>query len=57
MIKDSEGKDSVVIYLTKEKAIKKLPPNRNVHADKHLLGDLKAYFGETRVKVVEKSIE
>ena len=57
MIKDSEGKDGVVIYLAKEKAIKRLPPNRNVHADKYLLGTLKSYFGEAHVKVVEKNIE
>ncbi len=57
MTKDSEGNDSVIIYLAEERAKKKLPPNRNVHADKYLVGQLRSYFGEARVKVVEKSIE
>ena len=57
MIKDSEGRDSVVIYCAKEKVMKKLSPNRNIMVDSALLTKLKTYFGESHVKVVEKAIE
>ncbi len=56
-IRYSEGTDQVVIYCAKEKAIKRLPMNRNVHVDKVLFGKLTKEYGENRVKVVEKSIE
>ncbi len=57
LLKDSEGKDGVVIFLAKEKATKRLPANRNIHVDSGLLVQLNNYFGESRVKVVEKAIE
>ena len=57
MLKDSEGTDRVVIYCAKEKAVKRLPANRNIHVDSELLDDLCKYFGKDRVKVVEKQIE
>lgn len=57
LLKDSDGSDSVVIYCKKEKAIKRLPANRNVSADKVLLSKLTNYLGESCVKVIEKTIE
>jgi len=57
MLKESEGRDSVVIYLTKEKAVKRLPASYNIHADSQFLSRLIQYFGKARVKVVEKAIE
>ena len=57
LIKHSEGNDGIVIYCAREKAMKKLPPNRNIHADTDILDDLTKYFGEGRIKVVEKRIE
>ena len=57
MLKSSEGPDSVVFYCKEEKAIKRLPMNRNVGIDQILLGRLTNCYGEKRVKVVEKSIE
>ena len=57
ILKESQGRDNVVIYLTKEKAVKRLPASYNVHADSRFLSRLIKYFGETRVKVVEKAIE
>ena len=57
MLKESEGRDNVVIYLAKEKAVKRLPANYNVYAGSRLLSELTQYFGESRVKVVEKAIE
>ncbi len=53
----TEGKDQVVIYCAKEKAMKRLPLNRNVHVNTELLNKLEQYFGKSRVKVVEKQIE
>ena len=57
MLKHSEGTDRVVIYCAKEKAVKRLPANRNIRVDSDLLEDLCKYFGKDRVKVVEKQIE
>jgi len=57
MLKESEGTDRVVIYCAKEKAVKRLPANRNIHVDSELLDELCKYFGKDRVKVVEKQIE
>lgn len=57
MLKHSEGKDGVVIYCAKEKIMKRLPKNRNIHVEPELLTQLNKHFGESRVKVVEKTIE
>ena len=54
---DSEGDDEVVIYCAKERAIKRLPRNRNIQISPRILSRLMNHFGETRVKVVEKAIE
>ena len=57
MLADTEGDDEVIIYCRKEKAVKKLPPGRNVKADKVLLSRLTNYLGEACVKLIEKPIE
>ena len=57
MISGSEGNDTVVVYCQAEKAIKRLPVNRNIGIDSVILSRLTNYFGEKRVKVVEKAIE
>ena len=57
MTKHSEGNDSIVIYCSKEKAMKKLPANRNVRAEAELLDRLTKCYGKERVKVVEKRME
>ena len=54
---DSEGDDEVVIYCAKERAVKRLPRNRNIRINQQILGRLMNHFGERRVKVVEKAIE
>lgn len=54
---DSEGDDEVVIYCQAERAVKRLPPNKNIQANLQVLGRLMNHFGEKRVKVVEKTIE
>ena len=57
MLKESEGNDTVVIYCKKERAIKRLSAGRNVCAEPALIVKLKNYYGEDRIRVVEKSIE
>ena len=52
MIQDSEGIDSVVIYIEKDRAKKVLPKNQNVKADSVLLEKLTAEFGTENVKLV-----
>ena len=57
MLRESDGKDQVVLYIQSIRAMKKLPPSRNVQADARLVASLQAKFGTGNVKVVEKSIE
>ena len=57
MLGESEGNDTVVIYCKRERAIKRLPAGRNVCAEPALIVKLKNYYGEDRIRVVEKSIE
>ncbi|PWJ50309.1 DNA polymerase III subunit alpha [Faecalicatena contorta] len=54
---DSEGEDEVVIYCERERAVKRLPRNRNINISSQVLSKLMNHFGEKRVKVVEKPIE
>ena len=56
-IMDSEGSDSVIIYVKKEKMKKVLPASRNIKITDELLGQLYQMFGEKNVKAVEKYIE
>ena len=53
----SDGDDEVMIYCAKERAVKKLPKNRNIGINEQILSRLMNHFGEKRVKVVEKPIE
>ena len=54
---DSDGDVEVMIYCAKERAVKKLPKNRNIGINEQILSRLMNHFGEKRVKVVEKPIE
>ena len=49
---DSDGNDSVIIFIADQKAMKKLPPNRNVNADEALVTKLGERFGKENIKVV-----
>ena len=51
-IAESEGKDSIIIYLEDTKQMKQLPPNRNIHADSEVLDVLREMFGKDNVRVV-----
>jgi len=50
-LRESEGKDGIVIYIENPKAKKELPPNRNVEADENLVNRLRELFGKENVKV------
>ena len=52
ILRQSEGKDNVVIVLKDTKQMKKLPPNQNIDADAKLIGQLMAFLGEENVKLV-----
>ena len=56
-IAESEGNDQVVIFIKENKAIKILPPNRNVCANTELQGRLEVVFGAENVKFRLKPIE
>ena len=56
-LKESEGDDSVIIYLEKERARKVLPANRNVNASGRLKDELVKKLGEKNVRIVEKKLE
>lgn len=56
ILKESEGQDSVVIYLKKERAKKILPANWKVEASREFLEKLIGQLGENNVKVVEKNL-
>lgn len=52
LLADSDGNDSVIIYIESLKAMKKLPPNRNVCADEELAQKLGARYGKDNIKIV-----
>ncbi|MCI8282154.1 MAG: DNA polymerase III subunit alpha [Lachnospiraceae bacterium] len=57
LLKNSDGQDGVVVYISGTKQMKRLPPSRNVRADREIVNILTKYLGEKNVKVVEKCIE
>ena len=57
MMKNSDGSDSVVIYISGAKLIKRLPPSQNIGVSSEIVNNLTNFLGENNVKVVEKSIE
>ena len=57
IIRKYPGKDEIVIFSKKEKAIKRLPTYENISAKNDVFSELKSLFGEKNVKVREKSIE
>ena len=51
-IAQSDGNDTIVIYLEDSKQMKTLPPNRNIRADGEVLERLRGMLGENNVRVV-----
>ena len=50
-ISESEGNDSVVLYIEDKKQMKKLPPGRNVNADEALYDALCKKYGKDNIKI------
>ena len=57
LLQDSDGRDGVVIYISGEKLMKRLPPSQNIGVSAELLNKLNNFLGRKNVKVVEKGIE
>jgi len=55
-LSDREGDNEVVIYCKAERAVKRLPRNRNIQIEPGILSRLFNRYGEDCVKVVEKKI-
>ena len=52
ILSDSDGNDSVILYIEDQKVMKKLPPNRNVRADETLQKKLSDKYGKENIKIV-----
>lgn len=52
LLRASDGKDRVTVYIENPRSMKKLPANMSVNADAALLGELASAFGAGNVKVV-----
>lgn len=52
ILAESDGRDSVMLYVENPKSMKQLPPNRNVCANAQLLQQLAETVGTQNVKVV-----
>lgn len=57
ILRTSDGRDRVIIYLKKQRAVKRLTGNWDIHIDEDLVAKIGSRFGVENVKVVEKSIE
>ncbi len=57
LLHDSDGADSVVIYLAAEKAMKRLGNQYNIQIQPEIVNILTNFLGKNNVKVVEKNIE
>ncbi|NCC44730.1 MAG: DNA polymerase III subunit alpha, partial [Clostridia bacterium] len=57
LLRESDGNDQVVVYLRRERQMKRLPASRSVQIGEALLDVLTKEYGQDNVKVVEKSIE
>ncbi len=54
LVKESDGNDQLVVYLAKEKAVKKLPAAKNIRFDEQTEKILKDYLGEEKVKLMTR---
>ena len=57
VLRGSDGNDTVIIYLEKERAKKILPANWHVTASDAILSELVKNLGEKNIKVVEKGLK
>ncbi len=57
LLEGSDGEDEVVLYLAKEKAVKRLGRRMSIRADEVMLGQLRQRFGPENIQVVEKPVD
>ncbi len=57
ILNSSDGNDSVVVYISSGKQMKRLPPSRSIAAVPETINRLTKFLGENNVKVLEKNIE
>ncbi len=57
MLRDSDGDDSVVVYISSVKAMKRLGKNFRICINTELVDSLNNSFGKKNIKVIEKGIE
>ena len=57
VLRESEGKDRVVMYLKEERKLRRLSPSWAIDTQGRLLEELYTLLGEKNVKVVQKTIE
>lgn len=55
LVSDHPGKDTIVVYLKKERAVRKLPQRADTQTKDGIFSSLKVIFGEKNVKAVEKN--
>lgn len=57
VIKDMDGNDGLVIYLSAEKAVKRMGANWSILGNVQNLSTLESKYGKDNVRVVEKKVE
>ena len=56
LLRNSDGKDYVVIYVRDGRSVRRLGDNWTVRADESLLGALSEAFGADNVRLTQKKI-
>ena len=57
ILRTSDGRDRVIIYLKKQRAVKRLTGNWDIHIDEDLVAKIGSRFGVENVKVVESLLK
>ncbi len=52
LLAESDGRDSVVVYIENPKMVKRFPPNKNVLANQQLIANLNGRYGEANIKLI-----
>jgi DNA polymerase III subunit alpha len=57
VLSEYDGKDSVCIYLEREKQVKRLPQSRNIKVEKELITKLEKIYLKDNIQLIEKGVE
>lgn len=57
IINTSDGNDRVIVYLEKEKAVKKMPLSMTIKADSAMIGRLTELSGEKMSKLLKNLLK